>query len=209
MDFLSESFKEGMNFFTILINLSFFLLFPFFSLFVLFLPFFPGSAEVVVSPALLSFHSLFNFFTNFVMSVKIKSCLDCPLVRKSLIAGFYNDVQLELQIVERGKKGYDLGHPLQKSPVLVVDEQVIFESNAMARFVARSNGDTAKLFGTNPLEEVCGLLGFIIPSFFFISHPIFRLKLRVGSNFRPTKSTTQSPHGSISFSEKSPTTPRL
>eukprot|EP01084_Bolivina_argentea_P190051 326713_1 len=86
------------------------------------------------------------------MALLLKSKADCPIAAKTLIAARYNDVDVTVETVERGKSGYDLGHPLKKCPVLQKGDQVIFESNAMARFVAKQNGDSAKLYGATPFE---------------------------------------------------------
>jgi elongation factor 1-gamma len=75
------------------------------------------------------------------------------LVKKALIAARYNDVDIKVDVVEKAKGGYNLGHPLKKVPVLKAGDAAIFESNSIARFVARSNGDPAKLFGANEFEE--------------------------------------------------------
>mmetsp|Transcript_11187 Transcript_11187/g.16920 ORF Transcript_11187/g.16920 Transcript_11187/m.16920 type:complete len:405 (-) Transcript_11187:61-1275(-) len=87
------------------------------------------------------------------MALTIQTKEDCALVKKALIAARYNDVEVKVETVEKAKGGYQCGHPLKKVPVLKVGDASIFESNSIARFVARSNGDPAKLFGTNEFEE--------------------------------------------------------
>jgi len=81
----------------------------------------------------------------------LQSCEGCPFVPKVLIAAKYAGVEVKSQTVEKGKQGYDLGHPLKKCPVLKVGNDVIFESNSIARYVAQHN-EASKLFGTNAFE---------------------------------------------------------
>jgi len=81
----------------------------------------------------------------------VNTCEGCPFLPKILIAGKYAGVQIKVEVSQRGKQGYELGHPLRKVPVLTVDEGVVFESNAIVRYIARENAGS-KLFGTNSFE---------------------------------------------------------
>jgi len=91
-------------------------------------------------------------FVLFEMSFVVQACEGCPFLPKILITAQYAGVQVKHEIVEKGKQGYELGHPLKKCPVLKVGDEVIFESNAIARFIARS-GESSKLFGGNLFQE--------------------------------------------------------
>lgn len=74
---------------------------------------------------------------------------------KAVIAGKYNGIELEVSPVEFGvtnkTKEYLKLNPNGKVPVLETPEGAIWESNAIARYVARLN-DTGKLFGKNNYE---------------------------------------------------------
>jgi elongation factor 1-beta len=88
------------------------------------------------------------------MALKLQAPEGCRLIPKILIAAAFSKVEVSVEIVTRDpKKGYDVGGPLSKVPVLVTEHGVLFESNAIARFVARSNGDPAHLFGANPVQS--------------------------------------------------------
>jgi len=77
----------------------------------------------------------------------------CHLAPKILIAAAFNNVNVSVEIVTRdAKKGFSVGGPLATTPVLVAPEGVLFESNAIARYVARVNGDSAHLFGFSPVQ---------------------------------------------------------
>jgi elongation factor 1-beta len=87
------------------------------------------------------------------MALKLQAPEGCHLVPKILIAAAFSKVEVSVEIVAKDpKKGYEVGGPLSKVPVLVTEQGVLFESNAIARFVARSNGDPARLFGANPVQ---------------------------------------------------------
>jgi len=75
---------------------------------------------------------------------------------KVLITAKYNGITLE---VPEFKMGVDnktpeflKKNPLGKVPVLETEEGSVFESNAIARYVARAGGDKAKLYGRTPIE---------------------------------------------------------
>jgi len=88
------------------------------------------------------------------MALKLQSCEGCRLVPKILIAAAFSKVEVSVEVVAKDpKKGYEVAGPLSKVPVLVTEHGVLFESNAIARFVARSNGDPARLFGANPVQS--------------------------------------------------------
>lgn len=74
---------------------------------------------------------------------------------KAIIAGKYNGIEIETSPVEFGvtnkTKEYLKLNPNGKVPVLETAEGAIWESNAIARYVARLN-DTGKLFGNNNYE---------------------------------------------------------
>jgi len=87
------------------------------------------------------------------MALKVQAPEGCRLLPKILIAAAFSKVEVSVEIVAKDpKKGYEVGGPLSKVPVLVSEQGVLFESNAIARFVARSNGDPARLFGANPVQ---------------------------------------------------------
>jgi len=87
------------------------------------------------------------------MALKLQAPEGCHLIPKILIAAAFSKVEISVEIVTRDpKKGFNVGGPLSKTPVLVSDHGVLFESNAIARFVARSNGDPAHLFGANSVK---------------------------------------------------------
>lgn len=83
------------------------------------------------------------------MAYVIQHIAGCPIVAKASIAALYNDVSVKTEVTEAKAI---VGHPLKKCPVLLADGKAIFESNAMARFVARANGDAAKLYGASAFE---------------------------------------------------------
>jgi glutathione S-transferase len=76
-------------------------------------------------------------------------------------------VNVKTETVERGKQGYDLGHPLKKCPVMKVGNDVIFESNAIVRFVA--NQTHSKILGSNNFETVRIFSYFSFLFFSFLS----------------------------------------
>jgi len=88
------------------------------------------------------------------MSLKIFSYPNNPRVWKAVIAGKYVGVAIEtpaFQIgVDNKTKEFAEKNPVQKVPVLETPDGTIFESNAIARYVARQ-GDS-KIYGSNPFE---------------------------------------------------------
>jgi elongation factor 1-beta len=87
------------------------------------------------------------------MALTLKAPKGCFRSPKILIAAAYSKVEIKVVEVERDpKKGYPVDGPLKKTPVLETEHGVLFESNAIARFVARTNGNPANLFGKNSVE---------------------------------------------------------
>eukprot|EP00009_Paramoeba_aestuarina_P005741 CAMPEP_0201521746 /NCGR_PEP_ID=MMETSP0161_2-20130828/15995_1 /ASSEMBLY_ACC=CAM_ASM_000251 /TAXON_ID=180227 /ORGANISM="Neoparamoeba aestuarina, Strain SoJaBio B1-5/56/2" /LENGTH=330 /DNA_ID=CAMNT_0047920443 /DNA_START=66 /DNA_END=1055 /DNA_ORIENTATION=+ len=87
------------------------------------------------------------------MALTLKAPEGCHLTNKVLIAAAYSNVDVKVEIVSRDKKGYNVqGHPLKKVPVLETPAGSLFESNAIARFVAKQNGNPGKLFGNSAVE---------------------------------------------------------
>jgi len=83
----------------------------------------------------------------------LKTPEGCPHSAKVLIAAAYSKVSVAVEIVSRDKKGYSVaGNPLKKVPVLETEAGVLFESSAIARYVAKQNGNPASLFGSSPVE---------------------------------------------------------
>jgi elongation factor 1-gamma len=76
---------------------------------------------------------------------------------KALIPAQYNDVAVEVpdfKMLEDNKKPEFLAkNPLGKVPVLETDQGCLFESNAIARYIARTRRDT-KLFGNTFYQSV-------------------------------------------------------
>jgi elongation factor 1-gamma len=89
------------------------------------------------------------------MSLKIYSYPDNPRVYKALIAAQYADVNIEVPPfnfkVDNTTPEFLAKNPLGKVPVLETAEGCIFESNAIARYVARLNNG-AGLFGSTDYE---------------------------------------------------------
>ena len=84
---------------------------------------------------------------------KLQAPGGCHLLPKILIAAAFNNVKVSVEVVTRDpKKGYAVGGPLATTPVLTTAEGVLFESNAITRYVARVNGDSAHLFGFTPVQ---------------------------------------------------------
>jgi len=88
------------------------------------------------------------------LSMKIHTFPNNPRANKALIAAEYARVKVEVVHVELGKDNkteeFLAMNPLGKVPTLETADGCIWESNAIARYVARQ-GDS-KLFGTNDLE---------------------------------------------------------
>jgi elongation factor 1-gamma len=87
------------------------------------------------------------------MSYKLYSYPNNPRVWKAVIAGKYVGVTIEtpaFQIgVDNKTKEFAEKNPLQKVPVLETPEGCLFESNAIARYVARQG---TSLYGANAFE---------------------------------------------------------
>jgi len=83
------------------------------------------------------------------MSLKIYTYPDNYRVWKALIAAQYNGVDIELPAFDMDKdlktEAFKAKNPLQKVPVLETPQGCLFESNAIARYVARLGG--ANLLG--------------------------------------------------------------
>jgi len=88
------------------------------------------------------------------MSFKIYSYPNNPRVWKAVIAGKYTGVNIEtpsFQIgVDNKTKEFAEKNPLQKVPVLETPDGCIFESNAIARYVARQGN--SRIYGANAFE---------------------------------------------------------
>jgi elongation factor 1-gamma len=95
-----------------------------------------------------------SLFLLFAMSLKIHTFPNNPRANKALIAAEYGGVKVETVIVEMGKdnksKQFLAINPFGKVPTLETPEGGVFESNAIARYVARAGNAT--LFGKTPLE---------------------------------------------------------
>jgi len=89
--------------------------------------------------------------------MKIYAPKDHSLTQKALIAAKYGNIEIELTPeFEMGKDNktaeFLSKNPLGKVPVLETKEGCIWESNAIARYVARLDPNT-KLFGSNAFEN--------------------------------------------------------
>ncbi|KAL6074491.1 Elongation factor 1-gamma [Balamuthia mandrillaris] len=88
------------------------------------------------------------------MSLKIYSYPQNPRVWKAQIAGKYVGVEIETPAfkigVDNKTKEFLAKNPLGKVPVLETPEGCIFESNAIARYVARLG--SSSLYGSNTFE---------------------------------------------------------
>jgi len=77
-------------------------------------------------------------------------------VYKTLIAAEYSGVQLEFADFEMSVSNkspeFLKMNPLGKTPVLETPDGPVFESNAIARYIARLNGDNA-LFLSTPIDN--------------------------------------------------------
>jgi elongation factor 1-gamma len=91
------------------------------------------------------------------MSYVIYSYPNNPRVFKAQIAGKYSGIEIAVKEVELGKdnksKDFLAKNPLGKVPTLDTPDGPIWESNAIARYVARQNGDPAKLYGNSVYES--------------------------------------------------------
>jgi len=89
------------------------------------------------------------------MSLKIYSYPNNPRVFKALIAAKYNGVTVEVPAfnfgVDNKTEDFLKKNPLGKVPVLETAEGSIFESNAIARYVAKLNNN-GKLYGSSAYE---------------------------------------------------------
>jgi elongation factor 1-gamma len=87
------------------------------------------------------------------MSLKIFTYPDNYRVWKSLIAAQYNQVDIELPAFDFEKdlktEAFKAKNPLQKVPVLETPSGCLFESGAIARYVARLRGDSNLLGASN------------------------------------------------------------
>jgi len=90
------------------------------------------------------------------MSFKIYTYPNSYRVNKALIAAQYNNIDIELPKFEIGKDNkteeFRAKNPLQKVPVLETSSGCIFESNAIARYIARLRLDTG-LLGATAIEQ--------------------------------------------------------
>jgi len=91
------------------------------------------------------------------MSLQLYTTPNNPRAAKALIPAEYNGVQIdvvpnfEFGVTNKSKEYLKL-NPNGKIPTLVTPEGSIYESNAIARYVTRLNGDKAKLYGRTPIE---------------------------------------------------------
>lgn len=90
------------------------------------------------------------------MSLKLFTYPDNYRAWKALIAAQYNQVDIELPAFDMDKdcksESFKAKNPLQKVPVLETPSGCIFESNAIARYVARLRND-ANLMGASNFEQ--------------------------------------------------------
>jgi len=88
------------------------------------------------------------------MSLKVYTYPNNPRVWKAQIAGKYVGVEIETPAFEMGKdnksKEFLAKFPVGKVPVLETPEGPVFESNAIARYVARQHN--SKLYGSSGYE---------------------------------------------------------
>jgi len=86
------------------------------------------------------------------MSLKLYTSTQSQEEAKVLIAAQYNGVKIEVQVgVDNKAPEFLEKNPTGSLPILETESGVIFESNAIARYVVRLN-DTAKLYGRSPFE---------------------------------------------------------
>jgi len=91
------------------------------------------------------------------MSTTIFTYPSNPRVWKSLIAAQFTGLEINVPAFEIGKDNktrefLTLVNPLGKVPALQTEEGSVWESNAMARYVARSDDNKAGLYGKTKLE---------------------------------------------------------
>jgi len=87
------------------------------------------------------------------MAMTLKAPEGCHLIQKILIAAAYSKPEVKVEVVTREKKGYIVeGSPLKKVPVLQTEAGALFESDAIARYVAKQKGNPASLFGRSAVE---------------------------------------------------------
>eukprot|EP00695_Tsukubamonas_globosa_P001072 TRINITY_DN200_c0_g1_i7.p1 TRINITY_DN200_c0_g1~~TRINITY_DN200_c0_g1_i7.p1 ORF type:complete len:335 (+),score=189.84 TRINITY_DN200_c0_g1_i7:71-1006(+) len=90
------------------------------------------------------------------MSVTVFSYPNNPRVWKAAIAGKYNDVNVESPAfnfgVDNKTAEFVKQFPFGKVPAATTSEGPLFESNAIARYVARQS-DKARLYGSNVYES--------------------------------------------------------
>ncbi|GET86774.1 hypothetical protein, conserved [Leishmania tarentolae] len=77
------------------------------------------------------------------MVVSLIGPLDSPYVQRTLLVAAYAGIKLKLVPIEIGRENeteeYRLNcHPMQRVPVMKTDEGYLFESNAMIRYLART-----------------------------------------------------------------------
>ncbi|CBZ24627.1 conserved hypothetical protein [Leishmania mexicana MHOM/GT/2001/U1103] len=77
------------------------------------------------------------------MVVSLIGPLDSPYVQRTLLVAAYAGIQLKLVPIQVGRENdteeYRLNcHPMQRVPVMKTDEGYLFESNAMIRYLART-----------------------------------------------------------------------
>jgi glutathione S-transferase len=77
------------------------------------------------------------------MVVSLIGSLDSPFVQRALLVAAYAGIQLKLVSITTGKENeteeYRLNcHPMQRVPVLKTDEGYLFETNAIIRYLART-----------------------------------------------------------------------
>eukprot|EP00164_Ancoracysta_twista_P002179 GFYU01002877.1.p1 GENE.GFYU01002877.1~~GFYU01002877.1.p1 ORF type:complete len:417 (-),score=165.15 GFYU01002877.1:139-1344(-) len=90
------------------------------------------------------------------MALKLYTYPENPRAFKALIAAQYNGIEITLPKFEMGKTNktaeFLKKNPLGKIPVLDTPKGSLFESNAIARYVARLRADT-ELYGRNFFES--------------------------------------------------------
>lgn len=91
------------------------------------------------------------------MPLKVYAPKDHALTQKALIAAKYGHIQIEttpdfVMGKDNQTPEYLAKNPLGKVPVLETDDGFIWESNAIARYVARLDSNT-QLFGANAFEH--------------------------------------------------------
>jgi elongation factor 1-gamma len=90
------------------------------------------------------------------MSLKIFTYPDNFRVWKALVAAQYNSIDVEVPAFDFDKdlktEAFKAKNPLQKVPVLETPNGCIFESNAIARYIARL-GDASNLLGASNFQK--------------------------------------------------------